>query len=251
MATQKITLETYRTNPAEIERTRDLLEIVPKNLSTVLDIGARDGHFSKLLTDYFESVTALDLTMPQFSFDRVQTVQGDITNLQFPDNHFDVVFCAEVLEHISELEKACSEVARVARHAVVIGVPYRQDLRVDRTTCNHCGKKNPAWGHLNTFDEHRIKSLFPSCSIAKTTFAGRTNEGTNTLSAWLMDLAGNPWGAYKQHEPCVHCGKQMSPPASTSVGQKLLAVMAMRLNRLQSSFNRTRPNWIHVVFQKA
>src|ERR1700681_778186 len=114
----------YRNSPAEIARARDLMDIVPKNLSTVLDIGARDGHFSHLLTEHFESVTALDLTMPQFHFDRVLPVQGDATKLQFPDNYFDVVFCAEVLEHIPALDEACSEIARVARHAVVIGVPY-------------------------------------------------------------------------------------------------------------------------------
>jgi hypothetical protein len=57
-------LASYRNSPAEITRTRDLMAIVPKNLSTVLDIGARDGHFSRLLREHFESVTALDLTMP-------------------------------------------------------------------------------------------------------------------------------------------------------------------------------------------
>lgn len=243
-------LAAYRKSSAEIARTRDLLAMIPKNLSTVLDIGARDGHFSKLLTDHFESVTALDLTMPQFSFDRVQPVQGDITKLQFPDNHFDVVFCAEVLEHIPGLEKACSEITRVARRAVVIGVPYRQDIRVGRTTCNHCGKVNPPWGHLHTFDEHRIGSLFPSCRTLKTSFVGSTNERTNALSTWMMDVAGNPWGVYEQDEPCIHCGKQMKSPTSRPVAQKFISAMALKLNQLQSPFNPTHPNWIHLVFQK-
>ena len=106
------------------------MDIVPKHLSTVLDVGARDGHFSRLLTEHFEHVTALDLAKPQFCLDRVLPVQGDVTHLQFPDNEFDVVFCAEVLEHIPTLEKACSEIARVARRALVIGVPYKQDTRL-------------------------------------------------------------------------------------------------------------------------
>jgi 2-polyprenyl-3-methyl-5-hydroxy-6-metoxy-1,4-benzoquinol methylase len=114
----------YRNSPAEIARTQDLLSIVPKNLSTVLDIGARDGHFSQLLTKHFESVTALDLTMPQFDLDRVRPVQGDVTKIQFPDDNFDVVFCVEVVDHVPALQKACSEIERVARHAV-IGVLYR------------------------------------------------------------------------------------------------------------------------------
>jgi SAM-dependent methyltransferase len=241
----------YRKSPDEIARTANLMAIVPKSLSTVLDIGARDGHFSQLLREHFESVTALDLTMPQFYFDRVLPVQGDVTNLQFPDNSFDVVFCAEVLEHIPALEKACSEIARVARHAVVIGVPYRQDTRLGRATCNHCSKINPPWGHVNTFDENKVSRLFPECRAITTSFVSSTNDRTNPLSTWLMDLAGNPWGEYEQDEPCIHCGKQMCPPASRSFSQKLIAAVALRLNRLQSPFNPTHPCWIHMVFRKA
>jgi SAM-dependent methyltransferase len=250
MSKQTTALAGYRNSPAEIARTRDLLAIVPKSLSTVLDIGARDGHFSQLLTEHFESVTALDLTMPQFDFNRVRPAQGDVTKLPFPDDNFDVVFCAEVLEHVPALQKACSEIERVARHAVVIGVPYRQDTRLGRTTCNHCGKTNPPWGHVNTFDEHKLSSLFPECHPIRTSFVGGTKDRTNHLSAWMMDLAGNPWGVYEQDEPCIHCGKQMSPPTSRSFAQKLLVAMALRLNQLQSRVSAMHPNWIHMVFQK-
>jgi ubiquinone/menaquinone biosynthesis C-methylase UbiE len=170
------------------------MAIVPKKLSTVLDVGARDGHFSRLLTEHFESVTALDLTVPQIDVEGVRSIQGDVTDLQFPDNNFDVVLCAEVLEHVPALQQACSEIARVARHAVVIGVPYRQDTRLDRTTCNHCGKTNPPWGHVNTFDEYKIRRLFPRCSPAKTSFVGSTSDRT-LLSFYFVDgPCGKPMG---------------------------------------------------------
>jgi len=70
LSAQPNELACYRNSPAEIARTQDLLAIVPKNLSSVLDVGARDGHFSRFLTEYFTSVTALDLTIPQFESDR-------------------------------------------------------------------------------------------------------------------------------------------------------------------------------------
>jgi SAM-dependent methyltransferase len=251
MAGHTTALSNYRNSTAEIARTRDLLGIVPKNLSSVLDIGARDGHFSRLLAEHFESVTALDLKLPQFDFDRVRRVRGDVTMLQFPDDNFDVVFCAEVLEHVPALHKACSEIARVARHAVLIGVPYRQDTRLGRTTCSHCGKTNPPWGHVNTFDEHKLSSLFPGCRPIKTSFVGSTKDRTNPLSTLLMDLAGNPWGVYDQDEPCIHCDSQMSAPTSRSFAQRINGAIADRLNRLQSRFSPTRPNWIHMLFQKS
>jgi len=188
--------------------------------------------------------------MPQFQFDRVLPVQGDVTNLQFPDKQFDVVFCAEVLEHIPALQKACSEISRVARHAIVIGVPYLQDTRVGRTTCNRCGRTNPPWGHVNIFDERKIGNLFPEWQNVKTSFVGSTNDRTNPISTWLMDFAGNPYRVSGQDEPCIHCSKQMSPPISRSFSQKFIAAAALKLNWLQSSFNPTHPNWIHILLQK-
>jgi hypothetical protein len=92
---------------------------------------------------------------------------------------------------------------------------------------------------------------FPRCGLSKTSFVGSTNDRSNPLSILLMDLAGNPWSVYEQDEPYIHCGKQMSPLGPRPFAHKLIATMALWLNRLQSPFNPTPPNWIHMVFQKA
>ncbi len=60
------TIEQYRASTLAKERTKDLLHILPKGRRSVLDIGAWDGHFSRLLTEHFSEVTALDLHKPAF-----------------------------------------------------------------------------------------------------------------------------------------------------------------------------------------
>jgi 23S rRNA U2552 (ribose-2'-O)-methylase RlmE/FtsJ len=77
-------LTEYRATPAEQQRTEDLLRLIPARGSLTLDIGARDGHFSRLLADRFERVIALDLTEPDIADPRVQCVQGNAANLEFP-----------------------------------------------------------------------------------------------------------------------------------------------------------------------
>lgn len=42
-------------------------------------------------------------------------VQMDITNIQFPNNSFDVIYCSHVLEHIPDDRKAMQELARVLK----------------------------------------------------------------------------------------------------------------------------------------
>lgn len=243
-------IEKYRNSEQEKSRTADLVRLLPRGRSSVLDIGARDGFFSRMLTEYFETVTAVDLKMPAFNYPRVINVAGDATRLQFPDSSFDCVFCAEVLEHIPALEDACREIARVARHEIVIGVPYKQDTRLGRTTCRSCGRKNPPWGHVNRFDERRLARLFPSVSIKALSFVGSVRFATNPVSTMLMDMAGNPWGTYEQDEPCIYCGVNLIAPARRSILSKICSGLAVRINRVQSSFTRAHGNWLHVVFSK-
>lgn len=216
----------------------------------MLEIGARDGHFSRLLADHFAEVTALDLQAPSFEFARVRTVAGDATNLQFADGSFDCVFCTEVLEHIPDLERACREIMRVALHEIVIGVPYKQDLRVGRSTCQSCGRTNPPWGHVNSFDETRLLRLFPGLRVVSRSLVGSSGESSNAVAAFLMDLGGNPWGTYIQEEPCIHCGAALAPPENRQLWQKALSGIAWGMNRMQTLCARPRADWIHLVLSK-
>lgn len=243
-------LANYHASESEKARTSDLMRVVPNRRRSVLDIGARDGYYSRLLTEHFAEVTALDLERPSFEFTGVVTVAGDATKLDFDDNSFDCVFCAEVLEHIPNVQKACSEIARVARHEIIIGVPFRQDIRLGRATCRSCGKINPPWGHVNSFTEERLLQLFPGLRIVSLSFVGTVREATNPLSSFLMDLAGNPWGTYDQEEGCIYCGAKLLSPDGAAVWQRACAAIAGRINRAQARFTRAHGNWIHLVLSK-
>lgn len=236
----------------EQSRIRDLLELLPSRGGSVLDIGARDGYLSKLLADRFTRVVALDLERPDVVHARVESVVGDTTALSYDDNVFDAVVCAEVLEHIPEssLERACREIVRVARHVVIVGVPYKQDLRFGQTKCRTCGNVNPPWGHLNVFDEHRLEALLDGTALAKFSYVGHNRDRTNAVSAGLMRFAGNPYGTYDQEEPCVHCGARLLPPAGRTLVQKIATKAAYSIERIQQTFVAERANWIHARFDK-
>lgn len=246
-------LTTYRHSEREQARTQDLLSLMPTSGHHALDVGARDGHLSKLMADRFELVVALDLDRPSIDHPRVAMVQGDACHLPFASDSFDLVTCCEVLEHIPPplLASACAELARVARQSVVIGVPYKQDIRFGRTTCQHCGRANPPWGHVNSFDEQRLHALFAPLTPARLSFVGQTTDATSALAAALMDFAGNPYGTYSQDEPCVCCGRNIGGPLPRTLAQKMATKAAFTLNRLQRVVSSPRGNWIHLRLEKA
>ena len=241
----------FRELPDEQARISSLLQLLPAGRS-VLEIGARDGYITRLLADRFEEVVALDLTKPIIDAPRVHCVAGDVRSLDFAAGRFDVVLCSEVLEHIppGDLQQACDELARVSTHHIVIGVPFEQDLRVARTRCVHCGTVNPPYGHLNSFDLDRIRSLFRPHSVVQTEFVGSTTEGTNFGSDLLMRAAGYPWGTYEQDEPCIHCGEPVGPRPIRSFYARILSALAIQLDRALASTRGSRPKWVHTHFIK-
>ena len=245
-------LTDYRNNETEKLRVSDLMNLVPNGLETVLDVGARDGHLSKELANYLLKVTALDLDLPVIDHPQVKCIKGDATAMEFADRAFDIVFCAEVLEHIPSimLPKACMEIERVAKSHILIGVPYKQDTRHGRTTCRSCGANNPPWGHVNEFDEKSLKQLFPAFDIVRVSYVGEAEMGTNFLSAFLMNKAGNPYGTYHQEEPCVHCGIKLEEPPARTLNQKIMTKVGHYARRVQSVFHRKHANWIHVLFKR-
>lgn len=245
-------LTEYRNSTTEQLRIADLLGLVPDHQGVALDVGARDGFISKLLAERFDRVVALDLEMPEIAHNKVDCVIGDVTNLSYSDNQFDFVFCAEVLEHIPSqlLAKACEELARVTKRNLLIGVPYAQDTRVGRMTCAKCGGVSPPWGHLNSFDEARLATLFHSLTISRTSFVGVTTAKTNWLSTRLMDYAGNPFGPYSQDEPCGHCGSKFQPPPGRTIGQRIASRLAHVITNGQQLFVAESANWIHILLKK-
>lgn len=242
----------YRERQSERMRTADLLELAGHEGESALDVGVRDGHLTRLLADRFPRVTALDVTTPDISDRRIVCVAGDVTKLAFPDGCFDLVVCTEVLEHITPplLDAACHELARVTRRGLLIGVPYKQDIRVGRTTCVNCGARNPPWGHVNRFDELRLRELFPGLAVHRTTFVGVNDQSTNCVSSYLMDLAGNPYGTYGQDEPCIGCGGKLVQAPHRRFHHKVLTKVAFWARRATAPFKSEGANWIHLILHK-
>ena len=105
-------------------------------------------------------------------------------------------------------------------------MPYKQDRRMGATHCVFCGRENPCWGHVNDFDEAKLKRLFEGLTPIRTSFVGQTKDRTNAVSAHLMRKARNPWGTYEQDEACVHCGKKLIQPSGRTVIEAVYARVA-------------------------
>jgi ubiquinone/menaquinone biosynthesis C-methylase UbiE len=243
----------YRNSNKEQLRLSSVLEMLPSSCKNVLEIGCRDCFITLKLAEKYERITALDLTFPQIENEKITPMQGDVTNLLFPNNSFDLVVCTEVLEHIKpeKLEQACNELSRVSKKYLLIGVPYKQDQRAHATQCQHCGTINPTCGHVNTFNETILYSKFPEYLPEKTEFVGSKESKTNCLSYNIYKHFHFPFGTYQQEEPCINCNQSLIKPQLSFLA-KIVCYGALGFEVIQNKLlNRSsRPNWVHILFLK-
>jgi SAM-dependent methyltransferase len=98
---------------------------------TVLDAGCGEGFVVSFLK---ERDPSLQLTGTDLNADAIQYARehfsdtadfriGDIYDLPFETDAFDLVICSEVLEHLDKPERALEELKRVSREHVLITVP--------------------------------------------------------------------------------------------------------------------------------
>lgn len=99
--------------------------------ASVLDAGCGEGFVAETFLRAMPSIslTGFDPYEPSVKAARLRNPRGDfqvgdIYDIPFDDESFDLVCCIEVLEHLHDAPAALSELARVARKAVVLSVPH-------------------------------------------------------------------------------------------------------------------------------
>ena len=146
---------------------------------SILDAGCGEGFVAAYLVSRDSSLqlTGIDLSQEAIVYarrrfsDQVQFDVGSVLALPYADSSFDVVVCSEVLEHLTEWEKAVAELQRVARTHVLITVPHEPYFKAFNDAARlvrFC--RDP--GHVNFWSwsafRAMITSRFSSAEFART-----------------------------------------------------------------------------------
>lgn len=148
------------------EVTRLLLE--PNQDDLVLDTGCGEGFQLSYITTQVKYAVGIDISSRKIKIanDKVRSnnvsfLRASCERLPFKNRIFSKIMCLEVLEHLRCPEKTVKEIDRCLKKKglLVVSVPFKE--KVILTTCIHCGKLTPLYGHLHVLDEEKITSIMP------------------------------------------------------------------------------------------
>jgi SAM-dependent methyltransferase len=150
---------------------------------TVLECGCGTGLATGYLLDSAESVHALDFSVRmldevrrKYPEERVTTQQGDLRELPYPDDTFDCVLAANVMQHLvpSEQPRAAAELMRIlkpgGRYAVSV---HHYSVEKQELGWRKEGKPGqPGTDYIYLYTRADLAGLFPGARIRAIGFYG-------------------------------------------------------------------------------
>ncbi|MDD5557055.1 MAG: class I SAM-dependent methyltransferase [bacterium] len=138
----------------------------------VLNIGVGAGVFERIALDRGLDVHSIDPSERAVESLRERLGMGGkakvgaADRIPFPDASFDAVVVSELIEHLPDevLARAIDEIGRVLIPGGMLAgtVPACENLAEQRVVCPRCGERFHRWGHVQSFDPGRLRTLLAS-----------------------------------------------------------------------------------------
>lgn len=160
------------------DRLTNILSSKLDSASNILEVGSGSG----ILVSFFQkrgmfSVgmdrSMMPLNVAKSKFGASNLISGDMFQIPFKTNSFDVVWNEGVLEHFKEPTNlaACKEMCRVSKNLVIIAVPNKYTIWPIRKTLLKATKKWP-YGYEESYSPNRLKKLMEESGLIVETIKG-------------------------------------------------------------------------------
>lgn len=146
-------------------RIKTVTSNIPDDVKSILDVGCGNGIFINYLSENhnrFDRIHGLDRSESALKLVKTEKTVGNIDDLPFDDQEFDLVVCLEVLEHLPDMvfQKALKNLGRVAKKYIMVSVPFEENLVKHHTECPACHSRFHISLHLRSFNKQSMENLF-------------------------------------------------------------------------------------------
>jgi SAM-dependent methyltransferase len=232
---------------ANLCRIKKTLGLVPENVTTVLDLGCGDGIISNTLVEQGIRTIGIDISNVALQHFRGTGIIGSINALPFPDSYFDLVLCAEVLEHLPPqiYRNALNEIERIAKWYILITTPNEEYLPANYVKCQKCGYTYHMNLHMRSLSKKTHLSLFPRFNLIDS--IGILSWKHNPFIVFLKQKV---FGFYKYKDDlvCPRCHHQGVSPKKQGVVWEFIFRVLRKLDYELPAY--TKPRWIASLYRR-
>ena len=198
----------------QVQVCADVLQMLPTDVRSVLDVGCGDGFVTDALPGTLD-VVGLDISRAAVAHVSRPTQIGSIESLPFEDDAFDLVMANDVIEHLedSALARAKRELVRVAKRYILLTVPFAERMDEAIARCASCGTTFHVNHHARRFEERELLGLFgepdaPYEPIELRYSGSMLRQPPDPLAAALLRCGMHrTW----PHAMCPKCGGSAEP----------------------------------------
>jgi SAM-dependent methyltransferase len=153
--------EAWQQRVGDQERAKLAAEWLPRDVSSILDVGCGNGVYTNL-TEPSRNKVGLDMSRVALQHVSAPRLQADASRLPFDDDSFDAGLSMEMLEHLpgSIYQEALRELERISRKYILITVPYNEKLKYNMVVCPRCRYAFHPYHHLRRYQSQDLKTLF-------------------------------------------------------------------------------------------
>lgn len=238
-----------------IEKTKVILDIIPRECTTIVDVGCGDGAITNVLAEKYE-VVGIDSSKVALKFlsQSASPIMASADYLPLQKQSADLILSSELLEHLPDKAflKAISEIKRTSKKYVLISVQNKEKLRRRYTKCNSCGFEFHIYGHLRSFNLSKLVGYFDGYAVEYSTVLGSLEEKSFDGIYYLKNKVANTYFIGTISVLCPNCGNIVHAPPKRNMLQKLISFALTMLQRvLNVLLNRKpEPDWLLVSFKK-
>lgn len=199
----------YDDNISEINRGKTTIDLIPKNVTSVIDIGCGNGIVTNMINKPF--VVGLDFAKIPLTQVKKNKILATIDLLPVKSNKFDLILLSEVLEHLDDevYNKTIREIKRLSSSYLVISVPFEENIDLSRCKCKSCGNYFNINHHYRTFGSDWFKHDFPEYDLERIEYTS-CRISTNEKLAKLKQKVGVY--LYSDVAVCNKCGGSPMKP---------------------------------------
>jgi len=199
--------------PWEKERLQEVINTIPFDIQTILDVGCGNGFFLNSLMQgerQYKRLIGLDSSKEALKYVKTENILGSITCIPFKNKSFDLITCLEVLEHLpqEDFRKGILELQRVSKKYILLTVPNEEDLEQSLVICPECCCWFNSGLHMRSFNEKKLQDLFNKFRIMKFKKIYLIKQYYYPLLSWTI------YRYWKKPKPsniatCPQCGYQI------------------------------------------